>query len=78
MLFRKTFRTIRLYLAQFISMIVMTAIGIGVFVGFNMEWYSIERNTNKFFDETGFADYRVLMKLVLVVMTLKKSKILMV
>lgn len=59
MLFRKTFRTIRLYLAQFISMIVMTAIGIGVFVGFNMEWYSIERNTNKFFDETGFADYRV-------------------
>lgn len=59
MLLRKTFRTIRLYLAQFISMIVMTAIGIGVFVGFNMEWYSIERNTNKFFDETGFADYRV-------------------
>lgn len=59
MLFRKTFRTIKLYLAQFISMIVMTAIGIGVFVGFNMEWYSIERNTNKFFDETGFADYRV-------------------
>lgn len=59
MLIKKTIRTIRQYLAQFISMIIMTAIGIGVFAGFNMEWYSIKVNTSKFFDETNFADYRI-------------------
>ena len=47
------------YKAQFISMIIMVALGIGVFLGFNMEWKSIEKNTEKFFDETYFADYRL-------------------
>ena len=45
-----------LYKAQFISMIIMTALGIGVFVGFNMEWVSLDTNTTDFFKETGFAD----------------------
>ena len=49
-----------LYRAQFISMIIMIAIGTGIFVGFNMEWYSIEGNTSSFFDETGYADYRII------------------
>lgn len=49
-----------LYKAQFISMIIMIALGIGVFVGFNMEWYSIEKNTFEFFADTGFADYRIM------------------
>ena len=49
-----------LYKAQFISMIIMIALGIGVFVGFNMEWYSIEKNTTQFFADTGFADYRIM------------------
>ena len=31
-----------LYKAQFISMIIMIALGIGIFVGFNMEWVSID------------------------------------
>ena len=48
-----------IYKAQFISMIIMTAIGIGIFVGFNMEWVSIRENTSSFFEETGFADYRI-------------------
>ena len=34
-----------LYKAQFISMIIMIALGIGIFVGFNMEWVSIDVNT---------------------------------
>lgn len=59
MLRKKLFRTIRLYRAQFISMIIMIALGIGVFVGFNMEWVSIQENTSSFFDATGFADYRL-------------------
>ena len=59
MLFKKLWRTMGLYKAQFISMIIMIALGIGVFIGFNMEWVSIEENTNSFFEETGFADYRI-------------------
>ena len=49
-----------LYRAQFISMIIMIAIGTGVFLGFNMEWCSIEGNTSLFFEETGYADYRII------------------
>lgn len=59
MLLRKLWRTMGLYKAQFISMIIMIALGVGVFVGFNMEWYSIDKNTSEFFSETGFADYRI-------------------
>ncbi len=59
MLLKKLFRTIRLYKAQFISMIIMVALGIGIFVGFNMEWYSIEQDTGDFFSATGYADYRI-------------------
>ena len=59
MLFRKLLRTMKLYKAQFLSMVLMIALGIGVFVGFNMEWVSIEENMSSFFEETGFADYRI-------------------
>ena len=59
MLTRKLFRTARAYKAQFISMIIMVALGVGVFLGFNMEWYSIEWNTGSFFEETKLADYRL-------------------
>lgn len=48
-----------LYKAQFISMIIMILLGIGIFVGFNMEWVSIEENTNEFFEDTGLADFRI-------------------
>ncbi len=44
MLFRKLIRTVGVYKAQFISMIIMIALGTGVFVGFNMEWVSIEES----------------------------------
>ena len=37
---------------QFISMILMVMLGVGVFVGFNMEWASIERNMFPFFHDT--------------------------
>lgn len=60
MLFRKLLRTMKLYKAQFISMILMIALGIGIFVGFNMEWVSIEKNTGVFLEETNFADYRII------------------
>lgn len=59
MLIRKLFRTAWKYKAQFISMIVMVAIGVGVFIGFNMEWYSLQKDTSSFFAETNYADYRI-------------------
>lgn len=33
----------RLYKVQFLSMILMIALGVGVFVGANTEWVSIEK-----------------------------------
>lgn len=59
MLKKKLFRTIRIYKTQFISMIIMVAIATGMFLGFNIEWYSIKVNTEEFYEETKFADYRI-------------------
>ncbi|MBQ8072582.1 MAG: ABC transporter permease [Clostridia bacterium] len=59
MLRKKRLRTLLKYKAQFISMIIMIALGVGVFVGFNMEWYSLERDTGELLEATGFADYRI-------------------
>ena len=59
MLKRKLLRTAWQYKAQFISMIIMVALGVGIFLGFNMEWYSIELNTFSFFDETKLSDFRL-------------------
>ncbi|MCM1438853.1 MAG: FtsX-like permease family protein [Roseburia sp.] len=60
MLLRKLFRTAWKYKAQFISMLIMVAIGIGVFVGFNMEWYSLQKDTDDFFAQTNYADFRII------------------
>ena len=59
MLRRKMLRTALRYKSQFISMILMIMLGVGVFVGFNMEWYSLERDVTAHLEDTGFADYRI-------------------
>ena len=59
MLIRKLFRTAWSYRSQFISMIIMIAIGVGIFLGFNIEWKSIEADTEVFFEKTNYADYRL-------------------
>ena len=59
MLVKKMLRTAWQYKAQFISMILMVMLGVGTFVGFNMEWVSIEENMYSFFDDSHFADYRL-------------------
>lgn len=59
MLLKKLLRTLLQYKAQFISMIIMIALGVGVFIGFNMEWYSLERNLDDIYTATGFSDFRV-------------------
>ncbi|MBQ3762659.1 MAG: FtsX-like permease family protein [Clostridia bacterium] len=59
MMLKKLLRTLLRYKAQFISMAIMTALGIGVFLGFSMEWRTLEVNTQKIYDQTGFADFRI-------------------
>ena len=59
MLIRKLFRTAWSYKAQFISMILMITLGMGMFLGFNMEWKTIEADTGRFFEQTNYADYRL-------------------
>ncbi len=59
MLFRKLLRTCGRYKGQFISMIIMIALGTGVFIGFNMEWYSLQKDLDFAMEASGFADYRV-------------------
>lgn len=62
MLIRKLFRTACSYKAQFISMVIMIAIGVGVFLGFNIEWKSLENDANTFLENTKYADYRIYSK----------------
>ena len=59
MLFKKMVRTLWHYKAQFISMVIMVALGIGVFLGFCGEYYSIEKDTAYFYEKTNLADYRL-------------------
>ena len=59
MLLRKLLRTAWSYKAQFISMIIMMTLGIGIFLGFNMEWKTIEYDVGNFFEDTKYADYRL-------------------
>ena len=60
MLRRKIWRTAKVYKVQFISMILLIALGIGVFVGFNAEWVTIGKDTETFFKDCGFADFRII------------------
>lgn len=60
MLGRKLWRTAKVYKVQFISMILLIALGVGVFVGFNAEWVTIGEDTASFFRDCGFADYRII------------------
>ena len=60
MLGRKLWRTAKVYKVQFISMILLIALGVGVFVGFNAEWVTIGEDTGSFFRDCGFADYRII------------------
>ncbi|MBQ8905849.1 MAG: ABC transporter permease [Ruminococcus sp.] len=59
MLIRKLFRTAWSYRAQFLSMIIMVTIGVGIFLGFNIEWKSLEVDTNAFLEDTLYADFRL-------------------
>lgn len=56
---KKLLRTAWNYKSQFISMIIMVALGMGVFTGFNIEWRTLEYNVDNFFEQTNYADFRL-------------------
>lgn len=58
-MFKKFLRTLASYKAQMISMVIMCAISLGVFIGFSGEWYSIKKMTNDNFDSCKFPDYKI-------------------
>ncbi len=59
MLIKKLFRTAWSYRAQFISMVIMVVIGVGVFLGLNIEWKSLESDALTFLEDTNYADFRI-------------------
>ena len=54
---KKILRTIKLYKAQFISMIFMFTIGIGCFLGFNGEQETLRLSRDETFNACGYSDY---------------------
>lgn len=64
MLKRKMLRTLWGYKAQMISMLLMIILGVGIFLGCNIEWYSIKINRDNFYEETGYPEYRIYKDLV--------------
>lgn len=54
MLKRKIIRTLLNYKAQMISMLLMIILGVGIFLGCNIEWYSIKTNRTNYYEDTGY------------------------
>ena len=56
---KKFLSLLKVYRGQIISMIVMSVLAIGVFVGFSVEWHTIKTITENQFDINNFPDYQV-------------------
>lgn len=59
MLKRKIIRTLLNYKVQMISMLLMIILGVGIFLGCNIEWYSIKTNRTNYYEDTGYPEYRI-------------------
>lgn len=42
-----------------ISMLLMIILGVGIFLGCNIEWYSIKTNRTNYYEDTGYPEYRI-------------------
>ena len=60
MLKRKIIRTLLNYKAQMISMLLMIILGVGIFLGCNIEWYSIKTNRTNYYEDTGYPEYCII------------------
>lgn len=57
MLLRKMLRDIKLNKAQFISIFLMSILGVLIYAGINAEWYGMQTEANNYYEETHLADY---------------------
>lgn len=57
MLLRKMLRDMRLNKVQFISIFLMSLLGVFVYAGINGEWYGMQTEIDKYYNETKFADF---------------------
>jgi putative ABC transport system permease protein len=56
MLFRKMLRDMRLNKAQFISIFLMTVLGVFIYSGVSSEWNGLQETADDFYDATNLAD----------------------
>lgn len=56
MLFRKMLRDIKIHKMQFISILLMTFLGVFVYTGIGGEWIGMQKTLNKYYDDTKLAD----------------------
>ncbi len=58
-MFKKFLSLLKVYRAQIISMIIMSVLAIGVYVGFCGEWYTIKSITNNQYKVNNFPEYQI-------------------
>ena len=56
MLFRKMLRDIKLNKTQFISIFLMSILGVFIYAGIGSEWYGLQTTVNNYYKETNFAN----------------------
>ena len=55
----KMFRDMKLYKVQFISIFLMSLLGVFVFAGINGEWYGMQKEIDKYYADTRLPDFWV-------------------
>ncbi|HAW69696.1 MAG TPA: cell division protein FtsX, partial [Firmicutes bacterium] len=60
MLFRKMQRDMRQNRAQFISIFLMSFLGVFIYAGINAEWFGLRTSVNRYYQETNLADVWVI------------------
>lgn len=56
MLFRKMLRDMKLHKTQFISIFLMSFLGVFIYAGVGGEWYGYERTTDRYYEECNLSD----------------------
>lgn len=56
MLFRKMLRDMKLHKTQFISIFLMSILGVFIYAGISSEWYGLKTTVNKYYKDTNMAN----------------------
>ncbi|SHI17869.1 putative ABC transport system permease protein [Sporobacter termitidis DSM 10068] len=57
MLLRKMLRDMRLHKVQFISIFLMSLLGVFVYTGINAEWHGMQKEADRYYEDTALADF---------------------